>query len=386
MAERRFDVVVFGATGFTGALTAEYLAAHAPAGLRWALAGRNQSKLEGVRARLGPTASELELLQADITDAASMRAVAEATKVVITTVGPYIEYGEPLVAACAAAGTDYVDLTGEPEFVDRMYLAYDDQARNAGARIVHSCGFDSIPYDLGTLFTVQQLPEGVPIHVDCFVRAGGTMSGGTYHSALQIMGRVGQAALVGRQRRRREGDPDGRRVKGRVGVPHHESGIGAWVVPAPTIDPQTVLRSARALDRYGPDFSYSHYLAVKRLPALVGLAAGAGALIALAQLPPARAALGRLKSPGDGPSPEQRERSWFKVRFDATAGEQSLSTQVSGGDPGYGETSKMLAESALCLALDELPQRAGQLTPAVAMGDALIARLTRAGIAFEVLS
>jgi short subunit dehydrogenase-like uncharacterized protein len=386
VAERRFDVVVFGATGFTGALTAEYLAAHAPVGLRWALAGRNQSKLEGVRARLGPTASELELLQADITDAASIRAVAEATKVVITTVGPYIEYGEPLVAACAAAGTDYVDLTGEPEFVDRMYLAYDDQARNTGARIVHSCGFDSIPYDLGTLFTVRQLPEGVPIHVDCFVRAGGTMSGGTYHSALHIMGRLGQAALVGRQRRRREGDPHGRRVKGRVGAPHHESGIGAWVLPAPTIDPQTVLRSARALDRYGPDFSYSHYLAVKRLPALVGLTAGAGALIALAQLPPARAVLGRLKSPGDGPSPEQRERSWFRVRFDATAGEQSLSTQVSGGDPGYGETAKMLAESALCLAFDDLPQRAGQLTPAVAMGDALIARLTAAGIAFEVLS
>ena len=114
------------------------------------------------------------------------------------------------------------------------------------------------------------------------------MSGGTYHSALHIMGRVGQAAIVGRQRRRREGDPDGRRVKGRIGAPHHESGIGAWVVPAPTIDPQTVLRSARALDRYGPDFSYSHYLAVKRLPALVGMTAGAGALIALAQLPPAR--------------------------------------------------------------------------------------------------
>jgi short subunit dehydrogenase-like uncharacterized protein len=386
MAEPRFDVVVFGATGFTGALTAEYLAAHAPAGLRWALAGRNQDKLESMRARLGPTASALQLMQADITDPASMRSVAEATKVVISTVGPYIEYGEPLVAACAAAGTDYVDLTGEPEFVDRMYLAYHEQAQRSGARIVHSCGFDSIPYDLGTLFTVGQLPEGVPIHIDCFARVAGTMSGGTYHSALQIMGRVGQAARVARQRRRREGDPAGRRVNGRFGLPHHETGIGAWVVPAPTIDPQTVLRSARTLERYGPDFSYSHYLAVKRLPTLVGLTAGAGALIALTQIPPARAALGRLKSPGDGPSAEQRERSWFKVRFDATAGEQSLSTQVSGGDPGYGETAKMLAESALCLALDELAQRAGQLTPAVAMGDALIARLTAAGIGFEVLS
>jgi short subunit dehydrogenase-like uncharacterized protein len=386
VAERRFDVVVFGATGFTGALTAEYLAAHAPPGLRWALAGRNRSKLEAVRARLGEGASELELLQADITDTASIRAVADASKVVITTVGPYSQYGEPLVAACAAAGTDYVDLTGEPEFVDRMYLAYDDQAQSTGARIVHSCGFDSIPYDLGTLFTVAQLPAGVAIHVDCFVRAGATFSGGTYHSALHIMGRLRQGAQVARQRRQREGDPDNRRVKGRSGAPHHEPGIGAWVVPFPTIDPQTVLRSARALDRYGPDFSYSHYLAVKRLPALVGMTVGAGALIGLAQIPPARDLLGRLMSPGDGPSPEQRERSWFKVRFDATTGTQRLSTQVSGGDPGYGETSKMLAESALCLAFDDLPKRGGQLTPAVAMGDALIARLTSAGIRFEVLS
>jgi short subunit dehydrogenase-like uncharacterized protein len=386
MAERRFDVVVFGATGFTGALTAEYLAAHAPSDLRWALAGRNRDKLEAVRAQLGPAAQSLELLHADVTEPDSIRAVAEATKVVITTVGPYIEYGEPLVAACARAGTDYVDLTGEPEFVDRMYLGYHEQAQQSGARIVHSCGFDSIPYDLGTLFTVEQLPSDTPIHVDCFVRVGGTFSGGTYHSALHIMGRLRQGAQVGRERRRREGDPSGRRVKGRSGQPHHEATVGAWVVPFPTIDPQTVLRSARALDRYGPDFSYSHYLAVKRLPVLAGLAAGAGTMIALAQIPPTRALLGKLKSPGEGPSPEQRDRSWFKVRFEARAGDQQLSTQVSGGDPGYSETSKMLAESALCLAFDDLPARAGQLTPAVAMGDALIERLNRAGLTFEVLS
>ena len=386
MAERRFDVVVFGATGFTGALTAEYLAAHGPDGLRWALAGRNRAKLEAVRAGLGPGAEALELLTADIGDADSIRAVAESTLVVITTVGPYINYGEPLVAACAAAGTDYVDLTGEPEFVDRMYLGYHEQAVQSGARIVHSCGFDSIPYDLGTLFTVQQLPEGAPIHVDCFVRAGGTFSGGTYHSALHIMGRLRQGAQAGRERRRREGAPDGRQVKGRAGQPHHQGSIGAWVVPFPTIDPQTVLRSARALDRYGPDFSYSHYLAMKRLPMLAGMTAGAGTMIALAQIPQTRRLLGKLKSPGDGPSAEQRARSWFKVRFEATAGERTLTTQVAGGDPGYGETSKMLGESALCLAFDELPRLGGQLTPAVAMGDALIDRLVRAGITFEVLS
>jgi short subunit dehydrogenase-like uncharacterized protein len=386
MADRDYDVVVFGATGFTGALTAEYLAAHAPPGMRWALAGRNMGKLEQVRAGLGPGVADLPLLRADVTDASSVRAVAEVTKVVITTVGPYIRYGEPLVAACAAAGTDYVDLTGEPEFVDRMWLGYHDQASGSGARIVHSCGFDSIPYDLGALFTVEQLPDGVPTALEGFVRVGGTFSGGTYQSAVEIAGRLRQGASVARERRRQEGRvADGRRVRGAPGRPRQDDFGGGWAVPFPTIDPLTVLRSARALERYGPDFSYSHYLVVKRLPVLVGLAGGAAGLIALAQIPPTRKALLRLKSSGEGPSPEQRAKSWFRVRFRAHAGDRELRTQVSGGDPGYGETSKMLAESALCLAFDELPARAGQLTPAVAMGDALLGRLQRAGIKFEVL-
>ncbi len=370
MASRPYDIVVFGATGFTGALTAEYLATHAPPETRWALAGRNLSKLEQVRSRLGAGSAELPLLRADVTDGASVRAVAEASRVVITTVGPYIRYGEPLVAACAAAGTDYVDLTGEPEFVDRMWLGYHEQASRSGARIVHSCGFDSIPYDLGALFTVEQLPEGVPIALEGFVRVGGTFSGGTYQSTIEILSRLRQSASVSRERRRREVRPSDRRVRGVSGAPHHDEFGGGWVVPIPTIDPQTVLRSARALERYGPDFAYSHYLAVKRLPVLVGLAGGAAGLIALAQLPPTRNALLKLKSSGEGPSPEQRAKSWFRVRFRARVDERMVQTQVSGGDPGYGETSKMLSESALCLAFDELPERAGQLTPAVAMGDA----------------
>ena len=387
MAERQYDIVVFGATGFTGALTAEYLAAHAPPEARWALAGRNMGKLEQVRLRLGPGSADIPLLRADVTDSESLRAVAAATRVVITTVGPYIRYGEPLVAACAAAGTDYVDLTGEPEFVDRMWLGYHEQAQRSGARLVHSCGFDSIPYDLGALFTVEQLPEGVPIALEGFVRIGGTFSGGTYQSTIEILGRLRQGASVARERRRREspGQPRDRRVRGVSGPPHHDEFGGGWAMPFPTIDPVTVLRSARGLDRYGPDFSYSHYLAVKRLPVLIGLAGGAAGAIVLAQFAPTRKALFKLKSSGEGPSAEQRAKSWFRVRFRAQADGRTVRTQVSGGDPGYGETSKMLAESALSLAFDELPQRAGQLTPAVAMGDALLGRLQRAGIKFEVL-
>ena len=335
-----------------------------------------------MRERLG---ADVPVLVADVRDAESIRRVAESARVVITTVGPYINYGEPLVAACAAAGTDYVDLTGEPEFVDLMWLRYHEQAQQTGARIVHSCGFDSIPYDLGALYTVGELPEGVPIKLEGFVRAGGTFSGGTYHSAVHIMARLRQARQVAAQRRRLESRPAGRRVRGITEPPHHDDTAGGWVLPVPTIDPQMVLRSARALDRYGPDFTYAHYLVVRQLPVLAGLVAGAAGVIALAQLPTTRDLLLKLKDPGEGPTPEQRARAWFRVRFRGRAGGRSIVTEVSGGDPGYSETSKMLAESALCLAHDALPDRAGQLTPAVAMGEALIDRLRRAGIGFTVV-
>jgi short subunit dehydrogenase-like uncharacterized protein len=382
---RDHDVVIFGATGFTGALTAQYLAENADPGTRWAIAGRSRDKLEDVRRRLGDRHAELPLLEADIGDAGSMRQLAESTRVLITTVGPYINYGEPVVAACAAAGTDYVDLTGEPEFVDLMWLRHHEAAERSGARIVHSCGFDSIPYDLGALFTVEELPEGQPIELQGFVRAGGTFSGGTMQSAIHAMGRLRQSAAVGKERRAKEPRLEGRRVRGVQGRPHNDPVAGGWVVPFPTVDPQTVLRSARALDRDGPDFSYAHYLVAGKLPMLAGLAAGAGSAIALAQLPPTRQLLLKLaKAPGEGPTPEQREKGWFKVRFLAQTNDRRLITEVSGGDPGYGETSKMLGHAALCLAHDQLPQTAGQVTPAVAMGDALIKRLQGAGIRFEV--
>src|SRR3954468_3697769 len=208
MAEREHDIVLFGATGFTGALTAEYLAAHAGTDLRWALAGRNMDKLEALKAKLGV---DVPLLKADVTDEASVRAVAESTRVVITTVGPYVTYGEPLVAACAKAGTDYVDLTGEPEFVDLMYLRHQEQAVASGARIVHACGFDSIPHDLGAQFTVDQLPEGVPLEVRAYVRAGGRPSAGTYHSAITAMSRLREAGKVHQQRRAADPEPTGGR-------------------------------------------------------------------------------------------------------------------------------------------------------------------------------
>jgi short subunit dehydrogenase-like uncharacterized protein len=382
---RPYDLVLFGATGFTGALTAEYLAAHAPADCRWALAGRNPAKLEAVRARLGAGHADLPLLHADVTDPASIREVAAATRVVITTVGPYVTYGEPLVAACAEAGTDYVDLTGEPEFVDLMYLRHHRTAVETGARIVHSCGFDSIPHDLGAYFTLHHLPKDVPVKIQGFLQFKATFSGGTMHSAVTAFSRGRQTLTAHRDRRRAEPPLEGRRCRAVAGKPHRVRGLGAWALPLPTIDPEVVRRSAVALDRYGPDFTYSHYVALDHLPKALGLVAGAGTVMTLAQIPPARNWLLDRKKPGDGPSAERRAKSWFTVHFVGEGGGARVITKVSGGDPGYSETAKMLAESALSLAFDDLPPSAGQLTTVAAMGDALLNRLQEAGIRFTVL-
>jgi saccharopine dehydrogenase (NAD+, L-glutamate forming) len=387
-AERDLDVVLFGATGFTGRLTAEYLARHAPDGLRWALAGRNPDKLAGVREHLtgiDPALAGLPLLAADATDPASLAAVAGQARVVITTVGPYLTYGEPLVAACAAAGTDYVDLTGEPEFVDRMYLAHHATAVASGARIVHACGFDSIPHDLGAYYTVQQLPDDVPITLRGVVRSRGTFSGGTFHSAMTQMSRAKQMKKASSARRKAEGRPEGRSSRAVAGKPHRDSVLGRWLLPLPTIDPIVVARSGAALPSYGPDFRYSHYAGTKTLRYAVGGAVGMGALGLAAQVKPVRESMLKHIKQGDGPDAARREKSWFTVDFVGEAGGRSVHTRVSGGDPGYDETAKMLAESALSLAFDDNPPSAGQVTTAQAMGDHLIARLQSAGITFEVL-
>ena len=386
--DRELDVVLVGATGFTGRLTASYLARHAPAGLRWGLAGRNESKLEGVRDHLAAVDSglaDLPLLAADVTDDTSLKDVANRARVVITTVGPYLQYGEPLVAACAEAGTDYVDLTGEPEFVDRTYVAHHATAQQTGARIVHACGFDSIPHDLGAYFTVQQLPDDVPVTVRGVVRASGMISGGTFHSAVNAFTRIRQSRAAHSDRRAVESRPEGRRSRAVAGKPHRDPVLGRWLVPLPTIDPMIVARSGAALPAYGPDFRYSHYAGTKTLRYAVGGVSAVASLAVAAQVPPVRRALlGRIKQ-GEGPDPARRERSWFTVDFVGEGGGQTVRTRVSGGDPGYDETAKMLAEAALCLAFDDNPPTSGQVTTAQAMGDALTERLRAAGIKFEIL-
>jgi short subunit dehydrogenase-like uncharacterized protein len=385
---RRYDLALFGGTGFTGGLTADYLAAHAPAGMRWALVGRNRAKLDAVAARLAteaPEAPKPDVIVADAADRQALREVAEASRVVVTTVGPYALYGEPLVAACAAAGTDYADLTGEPEFVDQMWVEHHAEAERTGARLVHCCGFDSIPHDLGALFTVQQLPEGVPLTVNGYVKSNASFSGGTFHSAINGFARARQTLGAAKERRRQEPRTEGREIHAAPARLGRNERVGGWTVPLPTIDGAVVRRSAAALERYGPDFTYGHHMVAKHLATVGAIGGAVGTAGMLAQLPPTRKLLLKMKAPGEGPSEAERERSWFKVLFVGEGGGKRVVTEVKGGDPGYGETSKMLAESGLCLAFDQIPDRAGQLTTAVAMGDALLERLQKAGISFQVL-
>lgn len=392
MADRTFDLVLFGATGFAGQLTAEYLARTAPDGLRWAIAGRSRDKLAAVRDGLAeryPALLDLPLLVADSSDRPALDALAAGTRLVITTVGPYVQYGEPLVAACAAAGTDYLDLTGEPEFVDEMYLAHHDTAVRTGARLIHCAGFDSIPHDLGAYFTVLQLPADVPIRIRGYVRARAAASGGTLASALTAFsrGRANASAARRRGAAERAARKDvGRKARWDKGAPHHDNASGGWAVPLPTIDPKVVVRSARSVPRYGPDFTYSHYYSFSRLRTAVTRVGLVGSVVAAAQVPPLRGLIGRRVRPGEGPPVSQRRRSWFTVTFTAEAGDASVVTRVSGGDPGYDETAKMLAETAYALLYDDVPTTSGQVTTAAAAGDALLTRLQNAGIRFEVVA
>ncbi|MFI6079891.1 saccharopine dehydrogenase family protein [Streptomyces sp. NPDC051217] len=386
-AERPYDIVLFGATGFVGTLTAEYLALSAPENCRWAIAGRDRARLERLRtrlAKLAPRCADLSLLVADSTDPASLRELAESTQVLATTVGPYLWHGEGLVAACAEAGTDYADVSGEQEFVDRMYVAYEDRARQTGARLLHACGFDCVPHDLGAYFTVKHLPEDVPLRIDGFVRTNAFFSGGTLATAMNVLSRGRQTMEAAKQRRLHEPRLVGRRAVGPLGTPHFSKETGLWALPLPTLDARVVARSAAALPRYGPDFRYRHFAGVKTLPVALGgtMAAGTGA--ALARIPAVRRALMDRFAPGTGPGEARRSSSWFTARFVGEGGGRRVFTEVTGGDPGYDETAKMLAETALSLAFDDLPRTAGQVTTAAAMGDALLARLRSAGMVFRV--
>ncbi|HEX6851108.1 MAG TPA: saccharopine dehydrogenase NADP-binding domain-containing protein [Candidatus Polarisedimenticolaceae bacterium] len=359
------DLVVWGATGYTGRLVAAEIARRAPAGFRWAVGGRDRSKLEA----LGLGA---EIVVADAVDRASLDRWVGRARVVVSTVGPFAVYGTPLVEACVERGIAYADITGEPSFIRANLARLHERAEATGARIVHTCGFDSIPSDLGVFMLREHLRErhGRQLASAIFVleRASGGFSGGTAASVLHEIetgggGRDARKSLV-----RPRGDGEG--------------GAFAPFLMAP-INTSVVRRS------HGTDFGYEEVVRARSLLGAWAITAGIGAFVAAAATSPGRALLRTfLPRPGAGPTAEQRERGFFDASLRGLSdGAPPIAVRgrvAADADPGYGATALMLAESGLCLALDELPDRHGILTPASAMGRPLLDRLRRAGMTFEV--
>ena len=395
-ADRDLDLVLYGATGFVGKLTAQYLARSAPAGARIGLAGRSQEKLERVRDGLGPNGAQWPLLVADSQDRAALDAIATRATAIATTVGPYRKYGTPLVEACVAAGTHYADLAGETLFMRDTIDRLDGPAKDSGARIVHTCGFDSIPSDLG-VFVLHEAAGELADTTFVLRRVKGGFSGGTIDS---LKGTVDEAR-ADRSKLKVLGDPYalspdraaepdlGR--EGDLRGAEHSDELGGWLGPfvMAAINTRVVRRSNALQDwAYGRSFRYREVMAfgdglAGRARALAVAAGSAGITIGLA-LPPTRFILDRvLPDPGEGPSEEMVRDGFYKIEIHARtpAGERWVARVEATGDPGYGATAVMLGEAGLCLALDgdRLPDRAGVLTPATAMGGALVERLRAAG-------
>ncbi|MFD3592724.1 saccharopine dehydrogenase family protein [Nocardia sp. NPDC058640] len=407
---REFDLILFGATGFVGKLTAQYLTTAAPADARIALAGRSADKLAATRAALGPVAANWELVVADSSDPASLAAMAERTKVVVTTVGPYLRYGMPLLGACAAAGTHYADLTGEPLFIHDAIEKFEQTAVDSGAKIVNSCGYDSIPSDLSVyeIYRASLADDTGELESTTLVAyLKGGMSGGTIDSGRAMMEDVAGDSARGKILAHPYSLSPDRSMEPNVGrqsdqalarADSIDASLSGWVTTFIMASHNTkVVRRTNGLLgwAYGKQFRYREVMNAGTSPAAPLVAAGiAGGIVAgmasgavLSRVSLGRKLLDRiLPKPGTGPSEAARLAGWFTMKTFArtSSGAKYQATFSGSGDPGYQATAVLLGQSGLCLAYDTLPDRSGVLTPASAMGEALTQRLRDAGMTIEV--
>ena len=419
--KRAYTVVLYGATSFVGQITAHYLAQFlteqkpnedASHSVTWAIAGRDEDKLKKLQdeivSKQGNKADKVAIIIANSNDEASLDAMTKQTQVLISTVGPYLKYGEPLIKSCAQNGTDYVDLTGEAIFIKDMLDKYQDTAKQSGARIVNSCGFDSIPSDLGVYFTQQQAQDKFnqaceTIHMRVKAAKGG-VSGGTIASMGTIFEEVGED----KARRKQVANPyllnddtDAPTTRQKnISKPEYDDDHKRWLAPfvMAVMNTRIVHRTNQLLSyEYGREFKYDEAMwmqdGVKGKLMSYGLSAGLLGFASAMMFKPSRELLSKhvLPKSGSGPSKSEQENGFFDIRFFGTTTKQdTISTKVTGDrDPGYGSTSRMLAQSALCLAQDVSQDAVagGFWTPATAMGDKLIQRLEEhAGLSFEIVN
>jgi len=410
VTQPEFDVVAFGATSFVGRLLSRYLLGrHGAAGeFRWAIAGRSESRLKALREELGAGATNLPIVVADAEDEGALGALCARSRVVCSTVGPFALYGSPLVKACVERGTDYCDITGEAQWVARMIAAHEATARKSGARIVHCCGFDSIPSDLGVHFLQQQSlrQHGRPcVRAKMRVRRlRGYFSGGTVASIVNFVKEALRDPAVRKLVRDPYGMCPGRRIESRqrptVDMMAFDTDARSWLAPFIMATPNVqVVHRSNALSgyAYGREFAYEEAVMTGRGPGgwagASMLSLGLGGFLSAVAFPPTRVLLEKLllPKPGQGPSPEQQQKGGYDLRFFGhTADGKTMQTRVAGDcDPGYCSTARMLGEAIACLALDvpRTEKAGGFWTPATALGDRLMQRLVaHAGLKFEALS
>jgi len=404
---REYDVVVWGATGFTGKWVAKHLFDnYSQSQLKWAIAGRNPEKMESVREFIGDDSAAIKGIFADSNDPGSLEDMVASTKVIISTVGPYAYYGSYLVKACAEAGTHYVDLTGEVPWMREMIDSHLETAQQSGARIVHSCGFDSIPSDIGNFYTQQQAHNSLGKYLKsvrfALIKAKGGISGGTVHSLLNVMKEVTQNKEIRRimlNSYSLNPDPSFKGPdKGDQRGAQYSKDIGKWTAPflMSAINTRIVRRSNALMGfLYGEDFAYSETMATGKgvggSVAAASIASGFATFGLVALTGAGRKILGwMLPSQGEGPKVDPENPGFYIIEFHGeTEDGEKFATRLKGdSDPGYGSTSKMLAESAVCLALDDnqIDVEGGFWTPASAMGAPLLKRLQEnAGLDFTVL-
>lgn len=407
MSDHPFDVIVFGATSFVGQILCDYLFNRhgADGDLKWAMAGRSKTKLESVRASLGEGASGIELITADAADENALHEMCGQSRVMISTVGPYALYGSVLVKVCVETGTDYVDLTGETHWILQMLQAHESQAGKSEARIVHCCGFDSVPSDLGVhhhqKMALEKFGEPATQIRMQVARMKGAASGGTVASIVNIAREMAKSPALRKTLANPYSLVPGGKARARqpnIATPKHDPETGAWLGPfvMAGVNTRIVHRSNALSDyAYGVDFLYDESMrmgrGLKGGLAATALTGGLGAFMAGAVLPPSRWLMEKfiLPKPGEGPSPEQQRKGMYDLRFyGTTANGNKLTTRVTGDrDPGYGSTAKILGEAAVCLAKDIARSEVGGgfWTPATALGDSLLARLEQhAGLTFEI--
>ncbi len=404
MPTRDYDVVLYGASGFSGKQTVAYFAQHAKA-LRWAIAGRNKEKLEAVKAQIGDAVKAVDVLVADSQAQTAIDAIAARTRVLLTTAGPFALYGTRIVDACVRSKTHYVDITGETVWAKELIDRYHAQAAADGTRIIPFCGFDSIPSDLGAYLMAQYMQQELGVackQVKAYFQMAGGVNGGTLATAFNLYesGQAKQARDPFLLNPFSEHSPEERRRNQDPASPHYDQDLGAWVAPfvMGPINTRVVRRSNALFGQwqapYGPNFTYQEYMkfdgALGWLPA-TGVSTG-GALFEVALASPLRSLLkSMLPAPGQGPSEKTMNEGWFRCELLGLAedGRKVRGIIKDQGDPGNRATVKFLCEAALSLAVntDELPGRAtrgGLLTPATALGEVLAKRLRQAGMTIEI--